>query len=89
MLTIHRTFLTSLDLRINGRPPKEGGNSIIFSLSYACISDKGEVEDTNDDDQNVGHCDDVIDKEKEEIAALEKMFANRFTDQDKSFVQVF
>ena len=56
-------------------------------MSYACICDKGEVEDTNDDGQNVVN--DAIDKEKEEIAALEKMFANRFTDQDKSFVQVF
>ena len=32
--------------------------------------------------------DDVNDNEADIIAALEKEFANRFTDQDKSFVQV-
>ena len=32
--------------------------------------------------------DNVNDNEAEIIAALEKEFANRFTDQDKSFVQV-
>ena len=53
-------------------------------LVYPCFPVGSNNDENGEDDGG----DVANDKENEEIAALEKLFANRFSDQDKSYVQV-